>query len=141
MRKNHQQKKYVYYMKQLNGPVLKLLKLKLSGPIFGKKISWDRAKILYFVSGRVGLGPKFQFPFRAGSGSDLNFNFSFGPSPGQNFIFRFRLAHLGPKFQFPFLAGPGSDLNFQFLFRARAVIVAMRAAPWHGLKKPARADL
>ena len=32
----------------------------------GEKIGRARANIFYFVSGRAGLGPKFQFLFRAG---------------------------------------------------------------------------
>ena len=40
----------------MNGPVLKSLKTKRSGPKSEKKI------------GRAGLVPKFQFPFRAGPG-------------------------------------------------------------------------
>ena len=50
--------------KQLNGPVLKSLKIKRSGPKSEKKIgvSLTRDKILYFVS--AGLGQKFGFLFR-----------------------------------------------------------------------------
>ena len=45
---------------------------KMAGP--GRAL----AKILYFVSGRAGLGPKFQFPFRARPGSDLTLIFLTG---------------------------------------------------------------
>ena len=49
---NQQQKKYVYFVQPLNGPVLKSLKTKRSGPKSEKKLAW--------------LEPKFQFLFRAG---------------------------------------------------------------------------
>ena len=68
--------------KQLNGSVLKSLKRKLFGRKLEKKLAWPgraQPKILYFVSGRTGLGPKFQFAFQAGPGTDLNFNFFFWP--------------------------------------------------------------
>ena len=74
-----------------------------------RKKNWSgrtRAKILYFVSGRAGLGPKFQFLFRAGPGSGLNFNFPFGPGR----------AVLGRKFQFLCRAGPGPSRNFFLYF-------------------------
>ena len=64
------------------------LEIKLAEP--------SRAEILFFISGRAGLGPKFQFPFRTGPGSDLNFNFSFESDrtrPGPNF---FSLLRVGP---------------------------------------------
>ena len=91
--------------------------LNLSGPSRNrKKKNWPgraRAIILYNVSGRARLGPKFQFPFRAGPGSDIILNFSF------------RMDRARAKILF-FTSG-------------RAEIEAMRARP--GLKNPARADL
>ena len=48
---------------------LKITLTKLPGTKSEKKLAGlgrARAKILYFISGRAALGPKFQFPFRAG---------------------------------------------------------------------------
>ena len=79
--------------KQLNGPVFKSLKPRCLGR--NRKKNWPgraRAKILYFVSGRAGLRPKFQFRF--GPGSGLNFNFPIRPGPKF-----FSLLRAGPRFQ------------------------------------------
>ena len=46
-----------------------------------------QGQILYFVSGRAGFGPKFEFPFRAG--------------PGRNFFSLFRAKIVAKR------AGPG----------------------------------
>ena len=73
-------------------------------------MSWTklgRAEILFFISGRAGLGPKFQFPFRAGPGSGLNFNFSFGPGRARAEIFSLLRAGLGRDCSHAVRSGPG----------------------------------
>ena len=61
------------------------LEIKLAGP--GR--AGPGQKFCFFISGWAGLGPKFQFPFRAGPGSGRNFSFPFGPGSGRNFNFSF----------------------------------------------------
>ena len=68
---NHQQKNTFIICKQLNGPVLKSLKPSCLGRNRKKNMVGPGrapAKILYFVSGWTGLGPRFQFLFWAGPG-------------------------------------------------------------------------
>ena len=68
--------------KQLNGPVLKLLKTKQSGPKSGKK-NWP---------GRAGPGPKFCNSFRAEPGrarTEISTFLSAGTGPGLNFYLYF----------------------------------------------------
>ena len=57
---------------------------------------WARAKILHFASGRIELGPKFHFLFRA------------KPGPGQNFYVYFGPDRARPRLQ-PLWAGPGPE--------------------------------
>ena len=96
MRKNKSSVKNTFIIcKQLNGPVLKSLK---PSCLYRnrKKIGRARAKILYFVSGRAGLGPKFQFPFRARPGrarTEISISLSGRSGPGPKF---FSLLQAGP---------------------------------------------
>ena len=71
----------------------------------GNKIGRARAEILFFISGRAGLGPKFQFPLsgRARLGHKFQFPFRAEPGPGQNLFSSLR-GRLGQDFS---NAGPG----------------------------------
>ena len=63
--------------KQLNGPLLKLLKPKQSRPKSEKNCpGWSWAKILILFW--AGLGSKYQFIFRAGTGAGRNSYLYFG---------------------------------------------------------------
>ena len=73
--------------KQPNGPVLKSLKTKLSGPKSEKKVAGQN-----FVF-RFGVGPKFLFIFRTGLGPKFQFLFRADPVP--NFFF----LYFGPRLQ------------------------------------------
>ena len=102
--------------KQLNGPVLKLLKTKRSG-LTPEKKNWPglaRAKISIPLSGRAR--------------SEIS-------------ISLLGWTGLGPKFQSLFWAGPGSVQNFFLYIRpGRAEIAVMHAWPGLGLRNPARTD-
>ena len=85
---NHQQKNTFIICKQLNGLVLKSIKPSCLDRNWKKNcLGWARAKIFNFVPGRVGLGPKLQFPFQTMPGLDLNFNFSLGQGQAEIFFF------------------------------------------------------
>ena len=83
----------------------------------GKKIGRARVKILYFVSGRAGLEPKFQFLFRARPGSDWNFNFFF--APGRNFfsLLRAGWAEIAALRAEPEKSGPCKPLAHAYMYR------------------------
>ena len=78
---------------------LKITKNQVVWAEIEKKIDRTRpgTKFYYFVSGWAGLGPKFQFPFRAGLGSGRNFNLSFGLGRAQDEIFIFTSGRAGPR--------------------------------------------